>query len=207
MNSSEVQPFHPTVVFDEPYWVHDFTRPSPEGWTAPHRFSVGRYDEHRPSMYTTALFGGERDHHVGLDLGGPAGTPIHAFAPGAVSCITVNDEDGSYGPTLITKHAVRLPITVGGPLAEAATELWVLYGHLSWDSIAHWSPGDTFGAGEVLATMGEEHENGGWPPHVHVQLSLHEPENGDLPGVVKAEDREAALALYPDPRLICGPLY
>ena len=55
--------------------------------------------------------------------------------------------------------------------------------------------------------MGEEHENGGWPPHVHVQMSLHEPVDGDLPGVVKGEDREDALALYPDPRLICGALY
>ena len=51
--------------------------------------------------------------------------------------------------------------------------------------------------------MGEEHENGGWPPHVHVQMSLHEPEDGDLPGVVKGEDREDALALYPI-QLICG---
>ena len=104
MESNEGLPFHPTVVFDEPYWVHDFTRPSPEGWTAPHRYSVGRYDEHRPAMYTTELFGGERDHHVGLDLGGPAGTPVHAFDAGTVVAVTVNDEDGSYGPTLITKQ-------------------------------------------------------------------------------------------------------
>ena len=207
MASSEAMPFHPTVVFDEPYWVHDFTRPSPESWSAPHRYSVGRYDEHRPEMYTTELFGGERDHHVGLDLGGPAGTPVHAFEAGKVVAITVNDEDGSYGPTLITKHRVRLPTRVGGPLADHASEFWVLYGHLSWDSIAHWSPGASFERGQVLAVMGEEHENGGWPPHVHVQMSLHEPEDGDLPGVVKGEDREDALALYPDPRLICGPLY
>ena len=121
--------------------------------------------------------------------------------------VTVNDEDGSYGPTLITKHTVRLPTAVGGPLGEEATEFWVLYGHLSWASIARWTPGDSFGRGEVLAAMGEEHENGGWPPHVHVQMSLHEPVDGDLPGVVKGEDREDALALYPDPRLICGALY
>ena len=60
MDSGGVFPFHPTVVFDGPYWVHDFTRPSPEGWTAPYPYSVGRYDEHRPAMYTTELFEGER---------------------------------------------------------------------------------------------------------------------------------------------------
>ena len=207
MGQDEDVAFHPTVVFDGPYWVHDFTQPRPEGWRAPTPYSVGRYDEHRPSMYTTALFGGVRDHHVGLDLGAPAGTPVHAFGPGHVFAVTVNDEDGSYGPTLITHHRLALPDEVGQPPSGTATEFWVLYGHLSWASISKWTPGDAFEAGEVLARLGDEHENGGWPPHVHVQLALSAPEDGDLPGVVAAEDRLAALAAYPDPRLICGPLY
>ena len=114
MDSGGAFPFHPTVVFDGPYWVHDFTRPSPEGWTAPYPYSVGRYDEHRPAMYTTELFEGERNHHVGLDLGAPVHTPVHAFDAGEVAMIAVNDEDGSYGPTLITKHTLRLPTSVGG---------------------------------------------------------------------------------------------
>jgi hypothetical protein len=29
----------------------------------------------------------------------------------------------------------------------------------------------------------------------------------DLPGAVSDADREAALAIYPDPRLVLGPLY
>ena len=82
--------FHPTVVFDAPYWVHDFTRPSSEAWTAPYLYSVGRYDERRPEMYTTELFAGVRNHHVGLDLGAPAGTPVFAFASGEVACVTIN---------------------------------------------------------------------------------------------------------------------
>ena len=153
MESNEGLPFHPTVVFDDPYWVHDFTRPSPGGWTAPHRYSVGRYDEHRPAMYTTELFGGERDHHGGLDLGGPAGTPVHAFDGGTVVAVTVNDEDGSYGPPLITKHTLRLPTSVGGPLSTDERTFWVLYGHLSLASISHWKPGDTFDKGAVLAAL------------------------------------------------------
>ncbi len=207
MNSDGNFPFHPTVVFDGPYWVHDFSKPSPDGWKAPHVYSVGRYDECRPGMYTTALFEGKRDHHVGLDLGAPVDTPVHAFAAGTVVEITVNGEDGSYGPTLITKHSLPLPLHVGGPLGADASVFWVLYGHLSWNSIAHWKKGDEFSAGQVLATLGHEGENGGWPPHVHVQLSIQEPVGGDLPGVVSAEDRDDALAKYPDPRLICGPLY
>ena len=131
MDSGGAFPFHPTVVFDGPYWVHDFTRPSPEGWTAPYPYSVGRYDEHRPAMYTTELFEGERNHHVGLDLGAPVHTPVHAFDAGEVAMIAVNDEDGSYGPTLITKHTLRLPTSVGGPLSTDERTFWVLYGHLS----------------------------------------------------------------------------
>ena len=49
-------------------------------------------------MYTSELFGGVRDHHVGLDLGGPVGTPVHAFGNGVIEDIALNDEDGSYGP-------------------------------------------------------------------------------------------------------------
>ena len=207
MDSGGAFPFHPTVVFDGPYWVHDFTRPSPEGWTAPYPYSVGRYDEHRPAMYTTELFEGERNHHVGLDLGAPVHTPVHAFDAGEVAMIAVNDEDGSYGPTLITKHTLRLPTSVGGPLSTDARTFWVLYGPLRLARISHWKPGDTFDKGAVLAALGNEDENGGWAPHVHVQLSWEAPLDGDLPGVVRPENRLEALEKYPDPRLICGPLY
>ena len=207
MTSASSFPFHPTVVFDGPYWVHDFSRPSPDGWRAPYPYSVGRYDERRPAMYTSELFGGVRDHHVGLDLGGPVGTPVHAFGNGVIEDIALNDEDGSYGPTLITKHTLRLPVEVGGPLGDEVQTFWVLYGHLSWNSIARWNKGDAFEQGDVLAAMGDESENGGWAPHVHVQMSLEAPIGGDLPGVVQPEEREDALSRYPDPRLICGPLY
>ena len=207
MDSGGAFPFHPTVVFDGPYWVHDFTRPSPEGWTAPYPYSVGRYDEHRPAMYTTELFEGERNHHVGLDLGAPVHTPVHAFDAGEVAMIAVNDEDGSYGPTLITKHTLRLPTSVGGPLSTDERTFWVLYGHLSLASISHWKPGDTFDKGAVLAALGNEDENGGWAPHVHVQLSWEAPLDGDLPGVVRPENRLEALDRGTSPRLICGPLY
>ena len=207
MDSGGAFPFHPTVVFDGPYWVHDFTRPSPEGWTAPYSYSVGRYDEHRPAMYTTERFEGERNHHVGLDLGAPVHTPVHAFDAGEVAMIAVNDEDGSYGPTLITKHTLRLTTSVGGPLSTDERTFWVLYGHLSLASISHWKPGDTFDKGAVVAALGNEDENGGWAPHVHVQLSWEAPLDGDLPGVVRPENRLEALEKYPDPRLICGPLY
>ena len=67
--------------------------------------------------------------------------------------------------------------------------------------------GRRFAAGEVLGWLGEPHENGGWPPHVHLQLAWERPAIPDLPGAVRREERVAAMALYPDPRLVLGPIY
>eukprot|EP00966_Prymnesium_polylepis_P148582 3432355-Prymnesium_polylepis.1 len=55
--------------------------------------------------------------------------------------------------------------------------------------------------------MGGVHENGGWPSHVHFQLSVVRPETHDMPGVVSASQHHAALKRYPDPRMVLGPLY
>ena len=62
-------------------------------------------------------------------------------------------------------------------------------------------------SGDVIAKIGSESENGGWPPHLHFQLSLEEPETFDLPGVVEKSEIKSALKKYPDPRIILGDLY
>jgi len=199
--------FHPTVVFDEPYWVFDFTKPRSTPWQNSFKYTIGRYDETRPGMYNAEIFGNVRNHHVGVDIGGPIGTPVHAFADGEIFMIDVNDEEGSYGPTLITKHQVALPQSVGSTETGEVETFWVLYGHLSADVLDSWSIGQTFAKGSVLAHIGNEDENGGWAPHVHVQMSRNKPRVCDLPGVVAIEHRNDALRDYPDPRLILGELY
>ena len=55
------------------------------------------FDEHRYGMYTTEIFSGERDLHVGLDIGAPIDTPVYCFADGVVFSKGINSEDGSYG--------------------------------------------------------------------------------------------------------------
>ena len=54
---------------------------------------------------------------------------------------------------------------------------------------------------------GITHENGGWEPHLHFQLSYQEPDTHDMPGVVEPSKRDEALEIYPDPRLVLGALY
>ena len=86
-------------------------------------------------------------------------------------------------------------------------KFWVLHGHLSTESLTMVKVGSVVKKGDLIATIGNEKENGGWPPHLHLQISYEQPVNNDLPGVVKLADRDASLKIYPDPRLIIGPVY
>ena len=190
--------YHPIVPLPEDYWVLNLQRPQTE-WGNPYSVTIGRYDENRKGMYTQELFAGERTIHVGLDIGAPAQTPIYAFEDGLIHSFADNDQDGSYGPTIITEHSLQIS---GKP-----TTLWVLHGHLSRESLHELNVGEPIVKGQEIGKMGTKGENGGWPPHVHIQLSLVEPEQADLPGVVTPEDRTQALLDYPDPRNILGMLY
>lgn len=190
--------FHPIVSLPDHYWVLNLQRPQID-WANPYAFTIGRYDEDRKGMYTQELFSGERTIHVGLDIGAPAQTPIHAFEDGFIHSFADNDEDGSYGPTIITEHSIQID--------GQTTTLWVLHGHLSRESLNGLNAGDPIIRGQTIGAMGHENENGGWPPHVHIQLSLEEPEKADLPGVVAPENRDQALLNFPDPRNILGMVY
>lgn len=194
-------PLHPVLVLPRDYLVLDLTRP-PEDPVTPGpgtretatRWTVGRYDEDRV-IYTQPLFGGARTLHVGIDLGGPAGTAVHAFGPGEIIHAGINPAAGDYGPTLVTAHELD-----GRPI-------FALFGHLSAASLARSPIGRRFETGDVLGWLGDPEENGGWPPHVHFQLAWERPFTHDLPGAVRPGDREDALRRYPDPRMILGPLY
>lgn len=195
--------YHPIVILPKNYIVNDLTKKAasiPDG-----TWSIGRYDEIRESMYDQEMFkdeaksiggfSGIRDVHVGLDIGGPVGTPVMAWFRGSVIHSGYNPSSGDYGNVIVTEHVI------------GETFVYSLYGHLCSSTLQLSPVGRTFSAGETLGTIGDRHENGGWSPHVHFQLSLVRPVTHDLPGVVSRADREAALQLYPDPRLVLGPLY
>jgi hypothetical protein len=158
-------------------------------------WAIGRYDEVRGDVYSQPLFAGGRCVHMGIDLGAPAGVAVHAFDAGRVVEAGINPADGDYGPTLVCEHVLD-----GRPL-------WVLLGHLATRSLASSPVGRSFGRGAVLGWIGERHENGGWKPHVHVQLCWERPTTHDMPGAVTVADREAARRRYPDPRVVLGPVY
>ena len=199
--------FHPVVHLPDEYWVYDFSKGPQSNFENPFLYTIGKYDETRPGMYTTPLFGGVRNHHVGLDIGAPVQTPVHAFADGTIHSFGINPEEGSYGATIITHHAVSLPQHVGSQHPMPVQEIWVLYGHLSNESLLGLSQGQSFRAGERLAWVGDENENGGWPPHLHLQVSINMPVRNDMPGVVSIDERDQALTEFLDPRLLVGAVY
>ena len=185
--------YHPVVHLHMDYTVLDLTDGS---WESPEtEFSIGKYDEVRPNLYNTELFGGERNVHMGIDIGGPVGTPCMGFMDGEISHFGYNPAAGDYGNVVITKH------DIGG------VPVWALYGHLDAASIEDKRVGQIVESGDVIAWFGAFEENGGWEPHLHFQLSLVEPETHDMPGVVAPGEREYSLEIYPDPRNVLGPLY
>ncbi|MGF1632262.1 MAG: peptidoglycan DD-metalloendopeptidase family protein [Phycisphaerae bacterium] len=206
--------FHPVIDLPERYEVLDFTHGYNANHTPSTGYAIGKYDEKRRGMYTARLFGapggsegqsgsgrpagseGERrDVHMGIDIGCPVGTPVRAFFPGRVHRQGYLPAEGDYGHVLVTEHLLD------------GRSLFALHGHLSADSLTLHREGETFAAGDVIGHVGHRQENGGWNPHLHFQLSLLRPDAFDLPGVVAESQRTWARSVFPDPRLVLGPLY
>jgi murein DD-endopeptidase MepM/ murein hydrolase activator NlpD len=187
--------FYPVIELPERYDILDLSLPPDRRPARTSAFCVGRYNEVRPDTYEGKLFDGGRNIHMGVDIGGPVGTAVHAFADGWIECFGYNPRKGDYGNTVITGHRLD------------DVTLFALHGHLDSSSIQELNPGQDFVRGSVLGHLGAEDENGGWPPHLHFQLSWARPRTYDLPGVVESSKREQALEEYPDPLLVLGPLY
>jgi 4-aminobutyrate aminotransferase-like enzyme len=80
-----------------------------------------------------------------------------------------------------------------------------LYGHLSRESIERWQVGSVVAAGDVFGWLGDVDVNGGWWPHVHVQVICDMLDrSGDFPGVARPDERVVRLSLSPDPSPLLG---
>jgi murein DD-endopeptidase MepM/ murein hydrolase activator NlpD len=143
-----------------------FSDPAFDPWFAAHqaagiRYGLGLYGENR-TVYATPQFADaaspeRRTIHLGIDVFAPAGTPVHAPLPGRVKHLTYNADPLDYGHTLILEH------DLGG------TRVFTLYGHLA-ATLPGLHPTGTVAAGQIIAHLGDWPENGGWAPHLHVQI-------------------------------------
>ena len=162
------------------------------------RVAIGRYDEPRLLYIAPAFALGPRltdEHrtiHIGLDLFAGAGTPVLAPLDGVVHAFADNAAPQDYGPVIILEHET-----------DDGTPFYTLYGHLSRESLAGLGVGTQVRAGQRIATLGDASVNGGWTPHLHLQIICDLMELGtDFPGVARPAHRRAWTALCPDPNLV-----
>lgn len=155
-------------------------------------WGIGGYNEKRTNMYLAPQYESRRNIHMGLDIWAPAGEPVYAPINGEVLYTAFHDQEGNYGGTIVLRHDVN------------GSELFALYGHLSRNSLEKSEPGRVFDAGALIGWLGDENENGNWPPHLHYQLSRKDPGEADMPGVVAEENRAEAIKIYPDPEVVFG---
>ncbi|MBL8929279.1 MAG: phosphotransferase [Kineosporiaceae bacterium] len=176
--------------------VMDWSMPDPPAVTVRERHVlIGRYLEDR-TVYRTEAYrtptGERRTIHLGVDLFVPAGHPLHAPLDGVVEALGDNTAPLDYGPVIILRHRTG-----------DGTEFFTLYGHLARTSLAGLAVGDRVAAGQVFATVGTPQENGGWEPHLHLQVLTDLLGMGlDVPGVGTRGDLDLWAELCPDPNLI-----
>jgi 4-aminobutyrate aminotransferase-like enzyme/Ser/Thr protein kinase RdoA (MazF antagonist) len=144
---------------------------------------IGRYLEPR-LLYAAPLFDGpdqdaeRRTIHLGVDLFVPSGTAVRAPLDGTVAFAGENVAPLDYGPLIVLEHRT-----------SDDDRFFTLYGHLARESLVGMTPGRTIAAGEVFAAVGAADVNGGWTPHLHLQVIvdlLGMAEN--FPGVCRASE-------------------
>ncbi|TXF85431.1 aminotransferase class III-fold pyridoxal phosphate-dependent enzyme [Neolewinella aurantiaca] len=160
-------------------------------------FGYGGYGEIRP-VYTTDDFATEGNYgprwrtvHLGTDIWGPAQTPVLAAYDGHVHMVGVDPTNHGCGNVIILKHQLD------GHL------FYTFYGHLSAASTAGIRAGTQVQSGDEIAQLGSPAENGGWPPHLHFQVTRHMLDHEvDFPGVAYPADAEAWLWLCPQAMIV-----
>ncbi len=160
------------------------------------RLGIGRYGEPRPINAGPRFGAGadplasRRTRHIAVDLFAPAGTAVHAPLTGEVTQARWTPDPLDYGGLVVLRHRT-----------DDGDEFETLYGHLARASVEALRIGQHVATGEAFALLGATEENGGWPPHVHVQLLVEDVSPaGETPqGSVAPEEFVARAAFSPCP--------
>ncbi|MEL7833993.1 peptidoglycan DD-metalloendopeptidase family protein [Fodinibius sp. Rm-B-1B1-1] len=176
-------------------YVFDFSEGYDADFIETKDWGIGKYNEQRSNMYLASQYNNERNVHMGIDIWTEAGNPVYSFWDGKVAYMQDNDQAGDYGPTIVIEYQLKDQV------------LYTLYGHLAREALDRVTIGQKVKKAQQIATLGASEVNGGWVPHLHFQLSVEDPGEADMPGVVAPANREKALEKYPDPRLVMGNLY
>ena len=163
------------------------------------RIALGRYGEPRLIYTAPCFFSGDhpatdrRTVHLGIDVFLPAGTVVHAPLDGTVHSVDVCSENLGYGGVLVLRHET-----------DCQLPFYSLYGHLAHEVVTRHAVGDDVRSGDEIALLGSQTENGGWAPHIHVQLGLFELPGPSWPGVADPDEWHVWRYLCPDPSALLG---
>ncbi|WP_457581224.1 aminotransferase class III-fold pyridoxal phosphate-dependent enzyme [Ensifer canadensis] len=135
-----------------------------------------------------------RTCHLGLDLFMAAGTKV--FTPIAATVVSVEIEKDplGYGCLIALRHE-----------PEGCPPFVSLWGHLAHEAMARIKAGDRLEAGALVGEMGAPKENGGWAPHLHLQLSIDANLSAtEILGVGEPQYLDVWAELFPDARTFAG---
>jgi len=156
--------------------------------------AIGGYAEDRLIYRKSKHFGADenaRTFHLGLDIWCSENSSVFAPIDSVVHSFKDNDLFGDYGPTIILEHKLD------------NMTFYTLYGHLTRESLNDINPGKLISKGEKFAEIGNDRENGNWPPHLHFQVITDmQGKKGDFPGVSSRKELDAYMEICPDPSLI-----
>lgn len=161
------------------------------------RAAVSGYGELRPP-YTPAVDSQEasdpRVVHLGVDLFAEPGMMVHAPIAGTVHDVGESTSALGYGPTVVLRHQT-----------DEGVLFYTLYGHLDREALTLCTRGRPVSPGAQLGRIGTPDVNGGWTPHLHVQVIADLLGLGRrFPGVGHLSQRGAWRALSPNANLILG---
>ncbi|MGZ0700759.1 aminotransferase class III-fold pyridoxal phosphate-dependent enzyme [Pseudomonas piscis] len=174
-------------------WWNDFSRE--------HKvpLGIGPWGEER-TIYTDTAFesrfieGQRRIIHLGVDLIMPAGTPLYTPVAGVVQSVEVEREPLGYGGLIMLKHS-----------PEGCPPFLTLWGHMAQEALDRLQPGDCLEAGALVGYMGADTENGGWLPHLHVQMSTDiQLKACEFIGVGERAYLDVWADLFPDASTLAG---
>ncbi len=163
------------------------------------KLGIGPFGEKR-SVYQGEMFVSRfrdetrRVSHLGLDLFMPAGTPVYTPLDATVRSVEIEKEPLGYGCLIALEHYPE-----NGP---AFVSLW---GHMAHEAMGRLKAGDRLPAGALVGHMGAPDENGGWAPHLHLQISADTSLSAtQILGVGEEAYLDVWAELFPDARDFAG---
>ena len=161
-------------------------------------FYLGKYLEPR-LIYTSKNFfngadknSGRRTIHLGADVFCKTNTPVYCPYDGEVVFVDNCQERLDYGGFIVLKHYTKKGLF-----------FFSLFGHLDPNSI-NLKVGQKVKKARRLAKIGSFKVNGGWEPHLHIQISLGLGQGKNWPGVCNEKEKDFWEKYCPNPAPFLG---